>query len=86
MAKNLRAKIPASDTLIVRDVNQDTAKRFAEEAKADAKAQGAKEGSYAVEIADSARQIADKSVSVFLFCVASYVTYCRGACLVSLVP
>jgi hypothetical protein len=28
MAKNLRAKIPASDTLIVRDVNEDVMKRF----------------------------------------------------------
>lgn len=79
MAKNLRAKIPASDTLIVRDINQDTAKRFAEEAKADAKAQGAKEGSYTVEIADSARQIADKSVSVLFFVFVLYVMYCRGA-------
>lgn len=71
MAKNLRAKIPASDTLIVRDVNQDTAKRFVEESKADAKAQGAREGSFKVEIAENARDIADKSVSA-CFC------HCRG--------
>jgi len=53
MAKNLRAKIPAADTLIIRDVNEETAKRFA------AEAHGA-----AVEIAQNAREVAEKSVSV----------------------
>jgi hypothetical protein len=58
MAKNLRAKIPASDTLIVRDVNHDTAARFAAEAQeaAGSSAEGK------VEIADNAREVAEKSV------------------------
>lgn len=51
MAKNLRAKIPAADTLIIRDVNEDATKRFVAEAK---------EGP--VEIAENAREVAEKSV------------------------
>ncbi|KAJ5811329.1 hypothetical protein N7474_007630 [Penicillium riverlandense] len=57
MAKNLRAKIPASDTLIVRDVNDETAARFA--AEAEEAAGGSGEGK--VEIADNAREVAEKS-------------------------
>lgn len=52
MAKNLRAKIPASDTLIIRDVNEDSTKRFVAEAQ---------EGK--VEVAENARDVAEKSVS-----------------------
>lgn len=63
MAKNLRAKIPASDTLIVRDVNSDTAQQFAEEAKQEATKNGAKDDAWKVEIGESARDIAEKSVS-----------------------
>lgn len=66
MAKNLRAKIPADDTLVVRDINQDAMKRFVEEAKSDAKDLGAKEGSWKVEIAECARDVADKSVSFII--------------------
>lgn len=55
MAKNLRAKIPAADTLVIRDVNQDAIKRFVAEAK---------EGP--VEVAENAREVAEKSVSMRL--------------------
>jgi hypothetical protein len=63
MAKNLRAKIPASDTLIVRDVNQDNAQRFTEEARQEARNAGAAEDEWKVEVARCARDVADKSVS-----------------------
>lgn len=63
MAKNLRAKIPASDTLIVRDVNETAAQRFVTEAQETARSSGASADEYRVEIATTAREIAEKSVS-----------------------
>lgn len=63
MAKNLRAKIPASDTLIVRDVNEDVMKRFVAEARETAQSNGAGANEGQVEIAQSAREVAEKSVS-----------------------
>ncbi|KAJ5918684.1 hypothetical protein N7454_009828 [Penicillium verhagenii] len=64
MAKNLRAKIPASDTLIVRDVNEAAAKRFVEEAQEVARNSGAGANESRVEIADNARQLAEKSTVI----------------------
>lgn len=63
MAKNLRAKIPATDTLVIRDVNEDAMKRFVEEARETAKGTGATEDAYKVEVAGCAREVAEKSVS-----------------------
>jgi len=63
MAKNLRAKIPASDTLIIRDVNEAAAKRFVAEVQETARSSGAGADDYRVEIATTAREIAEKSVS-----------------------
>lgn len=60
MAKNLRAKIPAADTLVIRDVNEEATKRFVAEAKE--AATGADENR--VEIAQTAREVAEKSVSM----------------------
>ncbi|EYE96357.1 6-phosphogluconate dehydrogenase C-terminal domain-like protein [Aspergillus ruber CBS 135680] len=61
MAKNLRAKIPATDTLVIRDVNEDAMKRFMEEARETANSAGAAEDTYKVEIAGCAREVAEKS-------------------------
>jgi len=66
MAKNLRAKIPASDTLIVRDINEDAMKRFATEAQEAARSNGAGANEGQVELAENAREVAEKSVSVYL--------------------
>ena len=63
MAKNLRAKIPATDTLVIRDVNEETAARFVEEARKDAKSNGAGENTAKVLIARDAREVAEQSVS-----------------------
>lgn len=63
MAKNIRAKIPATDTLVVRDVNEDVSKRFADEARETARNIGAAEDTYKVEIGGCAREVAEKSVS-----------------------
>ncbi|KAL1979284.1 hypothetical protein VTN96DRAFT_6312 [Rasamsonia emersonii] len=54
MAKNLRAKIPASDTLIIRDVNKDVMQRFVEETKT----------AGSVEIADNPREVAEKAETI----------------------
>jgi 3-hydroxyisobutyrate dehydrogenase len=62
MAKNLRAKIPASDTLIVRDINEDAMKRFVAEAQEAARSTGAGAGEGLVEIAENTREVAEKSV------------------------
>ncbi|KAJ5541081.1 hypothetical protein N7494_006157 [Penicillium frequentans] len=64
MAKNLRAKIPASDTLIIRDVNEAAAERFVTEAEDTARSSGAGADEYRVEIATTAREIAEKSIVV----------------------
>ncbi|KAF3385195.1 hypothetical protein F1880_003074 [Penicillium rolfsii] len=61
MAKNLRAKIPASDTLIVRDVNEEAVKRFVAEAQEAARNNGAGADEGRVEIAENAREVAEKS-------------------------
>lgn len=63
MAKNLRAKMPASNTLIILDVNSGAMKRFVEETKAAAKSSGAGADSMKVETAQNAREVAEKSVS-----------------------
>ncbi|EON61056.1 3-hydroxyisobutyrate dehydrogenase [Coniosporium apollinis CBS 100218] len=70
MAKNLRAKMPASNTLIILDVNSDAMKRFVEESKAAAKSSGAGADSMKVETAQNAREVAEKS-SVLVTCLPS---------------
>ncbi|KAL6236813.1 hypothetical protein BDW75DRAFT_205785 [Aspergillus navahoensis] len=61
MAKNLHAKIPSSDTLMIRDVNEETTARFAREARDTAKSSGTSNVLPEVIIADNAREIAEKS-------------------------
>lgn len=50
MAKNLRAKIPAEDTLFVQDVNTAASKKFLEE------------NPTGVRVADNVREVAEKAV------------------------
>ena len=50
MAKNLRAKLPINDTLVIQDVNLEATKKFLQENP---------EG---VGIADSARDVGEKAV------------------------
>ncbi|KAI9827200.1 MAG: hypothetical protein M1832_005337 [Thelocarpon impressellum] len=56
MAKNLRSKMPASDTLLIHDLNGEATRRFVDEAKAS--------GGAAVEMTDSARELAEKSETI----------------------
>ncbi|KAJ5894827.1 hypothetical protein N7495_006518 [Penicillium taxi] len=59
MAKNLRAKIPAEDTLIVRDVNEEAVRSFVTEAREATHSTSA--GITRVEVAKNAREVAEKS-------------------------
>ncbi|KAJ5718491.1 hypothetical protein N7488_004137 [Penicillium malachiteum] len=61
MAKNLRAKIPATDTLIVRDINGEASKRFIAEVQEAASTSGAATNENQVHIAENARELAEKS-------------------------
>jgi hypothetical protein len=51
MAKNLREKLPETDTLIINDVNNDAVEKFVNELSA-----------FTVVVADSPREIAEKAV------------------------
>ncbi|RAH73286.1 NAD(P)-dependent oxidoreductase [Aspergillus aculeatinus CBS 121060] len=67
MAKNIQSKIPATDTLMIRDVNQDTTVRFVEEARQAAKraaAAGTGTGMANVVVAESARDMAEQATVV----------------------
>lgn len=59
MAKNLRAKIPAEDTLFVHDVNTAATERFSEEHP------------HGVSVASSVREVAENAVRIF-FSLLSY--------------
>jgi 3-hydroxyisobutyrate dehydrogenase len=54
MAKNLRQKISPSDTLFVQDVNAAATKRFTAEFGKD----------YDVQVAETVKEVAEKSVSL----------------------
>jgi hypothetical protein len=56
MARNLQSKLPASDTLLIQDINTDATKRFVEETEAQSR--GA-----AVKVANSVREASEHSVS-----------------------
>ena len=51
MAKNLRAKLPQGDSLVINDVNQETTAKFVEEVGT------------GVEVMETPRQVAERSVS-----------------------
>ena len=53
MARNLRAKMPKDDTLVIHDRNMDAARNFKQKA----------EKGTSIEIASTAREVAEKSVS-----------------------
>lgn len=64
MAKNLRAHIPASDRLVILDINRDVMNQFTQETK---------NNSQATEGAQSAREVAEKAVSDQVF---PYISEC----------
>lgn len=68
MAQNLRAKIPEDDTLIVHDQNRDAARKFKEEVANAAAGTGRKGTGKVVEVAETSREAAEKSVRAFWPC------------------
>ena len=64
MAKNLRAKIPASDTLVIHDRNKEATDNFIHEVgiARDESGSNSEMGLMGIEIASSPRKVAEKSV------------------------
>lgn len=60
MAKNLRAKIPASDTLVIRDLDSNIMQKFVDEIRASHSTPGEP---LKIELAANPREVAEKSVS-----------------------
>ncbi|KAL8719268.1 MAG: hypothetical protein Q9225_003698 [Loekoesia sp. 1 TL-2023] len=61
MAQNLRAKIPESDTLIIHDHNREVTRKFKEEVGIAAAGAGAEGKGRGIEVAESSREVAEKS-------------------------
>lgn len=66
MAQNLRAKILETDTLIIHDQNPAMTQKFKEEMGIAAAGAGAEGKETGIEVAESSREVAKKSVSTFL--------------------
>lgn len=62
MARNLRAKIPETDTLVIHDRNAEAATKFLQEAGISASSMGAEGKKINIEIASTPRGVAEKSV------------------------
>ncbi len=66
MAKNLRAKIPATDTLVVHDRNTEATTKFLQEVGIAASSPDAEGKGMGIEVVSSPRAVAEKSVSALL--------------------
>ena len=66
MAKNLRAKIPAGDRLVINDRNTDATKAFVEEVGISAGNSNVDGKGSNIEVVSSPRKVAEMSVSAFL--------------------
>ena len=64
MAKNLRAKLPPTDTLYIHDLNTSATKAFTEEVGVAASSTGAGNKGTGIHIADNPREVAENSVSL----------------------
>lgn len=67
MAKNLRAKIPKTDTLVICDTNASTMKKFVEQAAMAASSTNMPEKGSEVQIANRPREVAQTAVSLTHF-------------------
>lgn len=63
MAKNLRAKIPERDTLVIHDRNRETTANFLQEVGIAASSVGMEGKGINIEVVDTPRAVAEKSVS-----------------------
>jgi 3-hydroxyisobutyrate/3-hydroxypropionate dehydrogenase len=64
MAKNLRAKIPEADTLIICDTNPKATEKFVEEVGIATSSTNARGEGTRIHIAENPREVAQKSVSL----------------------
>lgn len=62
MARNLRSKMPSSNTLMIFDINNDVMGQFVKEAREDARGSGTADDARQVTVATSARYLAEKAV------------------------
>ena len=63
MAKNLRAKIPAEDTLLVHDRDEKAVAQFVKEIGIAAAGTGRSDKGMGIEVISSPREVAERSVS-----------------------
>jgi hypothetical protein len=63
MAKNLRAKMPEGDRLVICDRNEKATSRFVQEASGPSSNNGAPRTAINIEVADTPRDVVEKSVS-----------------------
>ena len=77
MAKNLRAKIPASDTLIIYDRNKDATANFINEVgiARENSTSNNEMGLMGIEIASSPRAVAEKSVGYLYLAIIERFPY-----------
>ena len=77
MAKNLRSKIPASDSLIVHDRNKDATANFLQEVgiSKDNATSSSEMGLMGIEIANTPRAVAEKAVRYLLLTVTQHLPY-----------
>lgn len=67
MAKNLRARMPEGDTLLIHDRNTEATSKFIEEVGIAAASVGADRKGQGIEIVNTPRALAEKSVSAAFY-------------------
>lgn len=67
MAKNLRARIPEGDTLVIHDRNTEATSKFIHEIGIAAANVGADRKGQGIEVVNTPREVAEKSVSAASF-------------------
>lgn len=67
MAKNLRAKIPEGDRLVLCDRNEKATTQFVQEASCPSSNNGPPRSAINIEVADNPREVVEKSVSSALY-------------------
>lgn len=66
MVKNLRAKIPPTDTLVIHDRNTEATSKFVQEIGMAASSPDAEGKGMGIEVVNSPRAVAEKAVSAIL--------------------
>lgn len=67
MARNLRARIPEGDTLVIHDRNTEATSKFIEEVGIEATSVGTDRKGPGIEVVNTPRELAEKSVSAVFY-------------------